>query len=194
MQAALRKAELESQLASIKTAQEAGRDKEYLDMLISNLGLGLDVLDERDQDRYDDDERVLQLERDTRILSERLETALLPLVQQEQEFIQSYGSGHPLLSSLRLRMNETRKLFGKLERQLKSSGKNQGDADDLDAVQLGVEYLEQELARIATSKTIQCDSLDTVVDWEDGSLDSVDEPVVLNFTLNNALLFAFWSK
>jgi len=57
-----------------------------------------------------------------------------------------------------------------------------------------VDVLDTKGDRIASSKVIRCDSLDTVVDWEDGSLENVNEPVVLNFTLNNALLFAFWSK
>jgi len=57
-----------------------------------------------------------------------------------------------------------------------------------------VDVVDIKGGRIASSKVTQCDSLDTVVDWEDGSLENVNEPVVLNFTLNNSLLFAFWSK
>ena len=56
-----------------------------------------------------------------------------------------------------------------------------------------VEALDDKGNRIARSKTIRCDSLDTIVNWEDGGLEDVDGPVVLQFTLKNALLFAFWS-
>ena len=56
-----------------------------------------------------------------------------------------------------------------------------------------VEVLDEAGNRIAKSKAIRCDSLDTVVDWETGSLDGVIGPIVLNITLKNAFLFALWS-
>ena len=56
-----------------------------------------------------------------------------------------------------------------------------------------VEVLDVKGNRIAKSKAITRDSLDTVVDWETGSLNDVNVPIVLNITLKNAFLFAFWS-
>ena len=56
-----------------------------------------------------------------------------------------------------------------------------------------VEVLDANGKRIAKSKAISCDSLDTVVDWEAGSLNDVKGPVALNITFKNAFLFAFWS-
>ncbi|MFH1920745.1 MAG: hypothetical protein ABIP48_12755 [Planctomycetota bacterium] len=56
-----------------------------------------------------------------------------------------------------------------------------------------VEVLDKMGNQIAKSKAIRCDSLDTVVDWETGSLNGVNGPIVLNITLKNAFLFALWS-
>lgn len=56
-----------------------------------------------------------------------------------------------------------------------------------------VEVLDNKGDRIARSKPISCDSLDNVVDWDEGGLSDVDAPITLNVTLENALLFALWS-
>ena len=46
---------------------------------------------------------------------------------------------------------------------------------------------------VARSKPIRCDSLDVPVEWEEISTDELNEPVVLQITRKNALLFALWS-
>ena len=55
-----------------------------------------------------------------------------------------------------------------------------------------VEALNMKGERIARSKPVERDGLDITVDWEQGSLEETRGPVVLNITLENALLFAFW--
>ena len=45
---------------------------------------------------------------------------------------------------------------------------------------------------IAGSKPIRRDSLDIIVDWEQGSIDGMGAAVQLRITLNNAQLFAIW--
>jgi hypothetical protein len=55
-----------------------------------------------------------------------------------------------------------------------------------------VEVLDLAGNSIARSKPIRSDSLDLTVDWQDGSLKRLEDPVVLRFTLRNACLFAVW--
>ncbi len=45
---------------------------------------------------------------------------------------------------------------------------------------------------VARSKPIQRDGLDVPVEWERGSIESIQEPVRLQISLENALLFALW--
>lgn len=150
----LSQTELESQLSSIETARAAGRDREYLSVLVSNLGLGLEVLNNQEKERTQNDDRALTLERDKRDLSERVETMVLPLVQQEQDLIEQYGPNHPLLASVRMRIKETQGYFKKLERNLLDRENNKANGEQVDSVQLCVEYLQQELGRIATSQKL----------------------------------------
>ena len=150
----LSQTKLESQLSSIESARDAGRDQEYLSMLVSNLGLGLGVLDNHEKNQTKDDDRAVSLEREKRDLSERVETMVLPLVQQEKELIEQYGPNHPLLASVRMRIKETQGYFTKLERNLHLRENDNGSGEQVDSVQLCVEYLQQELGRIATSKKL----------------------------------------
>ncbi len=79
---------------------------------------------------------------------------VLPLVQQEQELIEQYGPNHPLLASVRMRIKETQDYFTKLELNLLDRENNNGSAEQVDSVQLCVEYLQQELGRIVTSQKL----------------------------------------
>jgi hypothetical protein len=45
---------------------------------------------------------------------------------------------------------------------------------------------------IARSQPIRRDSLDSVVEWAEGSLEELDAPVVLRIRLKNACLYALW--
>ena len=56
-----------------------------------------------------------------------------------------------------------------------------------------VEAVEEDGRVIARSKPVKADSLDMVVEWEEGKLDGHDGPVTLKISLRNALLFALWS-
>jgi hypothetical protein len=55
-----------------------------------------------------------------------------------------------------------------------------------------LEVLDTSGRQIAKSKSIKNDGMDIIVDWENGSLEKLDSPVVLRITLKNALLFALW--
>ena len=58
--------------------------------------------------------------------------------------------------------------------------------------EISVEVFDLAGNSIASSKAIRTDSLDIVVDWKRGSLEGLDSPVILRFTLKNACLFAVW--
>ena len=58
--------------------------------------------------------------------------------------------------------------------------------------EISVEVFDLAGNSIAGSKTIRSDSLDIVVDWKRGSLETLDAPVILRFTLKNACLYAVW--
>ncbi|UCD28171.1 MAG: hypothetical protein JSV03_13915, partial [Planctomycetota bacterium] len=55
-----------------------------------------------------------------------------------------------------------------------------------------VKVIDQDDTVIAQSKPLKCDSLDAVVEWEEGNLDGLNGSVALQITLKNALLFAVW--
>jgi hypothetical protein len=55
-----------------------------------------------------------------------------------------------------------------------------------------VEVQDQAGQAIAVSAPIRADGLNIPVEWEQGSLEEVSKPVVLNTTLKNARLFAIW--
>lgn len=56
-----------------------------------------------------------------------------------------------------------------------------------------IEVLNGEGKRIARSKPVSTDSLNAVVEWAEGGLERMKDPVVLRITLKNALVFALWS-
>lgn len=58
--------------------------------------------------------------------------------------------------------------------------------------QIVVEVLDAAGQTIAQSQPIQEDGLDIAVEWQEGSLENLETPVVLRITLRNALLFALW--
>lgn len=45
---------------------------------------------------------------------------------------------------------------------------------------------------IARSLPIRRDSLDSIVQWAEGSLEELNAPVILRITLKNACLYALW--
>ncbi|MHC4443038.1 MAG: hypothetical protein ACYTF1_25305 [Planctomycetota bacterium] len=55
-----------------------------------------------------------------------------------------------------------------------------------------IKVVTQDGTTIAQSRPLKCDSLDAVIEWEEGNLDRIDGPVTLQITLKNALLFAIW--
>jgi hypothetical protein len=77
-----------------------------------------------------------------------------------------------------------------LTKPLKLKGKNLHLNANSDFGEINVEALDARGQTIAKSKPIQCDSLDTVVEWEQGKVTSA---VVLRITLKNACLYALWS-
>ena len=60
--------------------------------------------------------------------------------------------------------------------------------------QIVVEVLGADGRQIARSKPVIQDSLDIPVQWEQGTLEGLDTPVVLRITLRNALLYALWTS
>lgn len=120
----LKRTELESQLAAIEKAKREGRDDRFISNLVSNMVASSQVHSEA---------AVLAQ-------SEKLQTALLPLLQQEEELLQHYGAKHPTLAAVRLRIKHTRDVFEHPERHaVKSNTSGQY-----------VEYLKQEIDRLAT--------------------------------------------
>jgi len=60
--------------------------------------------------------------------------------------------------------------------------------------QIVIEVLDTDGRQIARSRPVVEDSLDVPVQWEKGSLEGLNTPVVLRITLRNALLFALWTS
>jgi hypothetical protein len=58
---------------------------------------------------------------------------------------------------------------------------------------LAGEVLDPKGNRIARSKLMSWDTLDTIVDWDEGGLSDIDGPITLSVTPENTLLFAIWS-
>jgi len=77
---------------------------------------------------------------------------------------------------------------------VKLAGKNLHLNAKADFGEILVEVLDKDKKVIATSKLLSKDSLDIGVEWENGNLNAVNEPVSLRITLRNALLFALWCK
>ena len=58
--------------------------------------------------------------------------------------------------------------------------------------EIRIEVLDTTGKVIARSRPAREDSLDSVVEWEEGSLAGVQAPVTLRISIDNALLFAIW--
>lgn len=155
----MRRTDLESQLASVNKAKDAGRDQKYLESLVANLGLGFEPVKIEMANR----DSILQKKRD---LASSLQTELSPLVDQETELLKRFGPNYPLVASVQLQIRETRNHFAILEGQLEKdlSATPQGNTDkheQKDIVQLCLEYLKQELERTATTQQLLTTLYDT---------------------------------
>ena len=78
-----------------------------------------------------------------------------------------------------------------LTKPLKLKGKNLHLNANSDFGEINVETLDSTGRSIAKSKPIQCDNLDTVIEWEEGA--EFKGAVALRITLKNACLYALWS-
>lgn len=126
----LQQIELESQLKSIEKAKEAGRSPEFMADLISNLDLGAVS-----------PENKLGASK-----SERLDALLFPLLEEESKLRQYFGANHPSLNSVQIRIARARDFFNRQEQAKLENGSV--------TVQSYVDFLTQELDRIATSQQI----------------------------------------
>jgi hypothetical protein len=77
-------------------------------------------------------------------------------------------------------------------RPLKLKGKSLHLNARSDFGEIVIEARDRAGKTVARSKPLRRDSLDTVVEWDQGSLDAVNSPVVLLISLRNACLFAVW--